>query len=182
MNLLINVGIFQVAWFAAVISASQGYPWVGALTMLAAILVHLRRASRPQPELILVLVCGVIGAIWDSVLVALGWISYPSGNWVANLAPYWIVTMWMLFATTLNIGFGWLKNRPVLAFIFGAVGGPLAFLTGHKLGGVVLVEFEVALIAQAVGWGLMMPILLELADRFDGVTEQDQPGTQWALD
>ena len=174
--------MFQIAWFAAVLSASQGYPWVGALTMLMAILLHLGRASRPQPELILVLVCGVIGAIWESVLVALGWVSYPSGTWVANLAPYWIVTMWMLFATTLNISFGWLKGRPLLAIAFGAIGGPLSFFTGHKLGGVVLVEFQTALIALAIGWGLVMPVLLELADHFDGVSNTSEPGNQWALD
>ena len=44
-----------------------------------------------------------------------GWLAYPSGTFIAGLAPYWIVGMWMLFATTLNITFRWLHERMWLA-------------------------------------------------------------------
>ena len=174
--LIINIVAFQVAWFCAVISAGQGMPWAGAIAMLIAIAYHLMTAQRPVMEFMLVLLCGGIGAIWDSLLVAVGILAYPSGNLIPNFAPYWIVVMWMLFATTLNVSLGWLKNRLSMAIFFGAIGGPLAFFTGQKLGGVIMVDFTTAMTVLAVGWGTLTPLLLSLATRFDGVSEIAGPG------
>lgn len=176
MALLINFAAFQVAWFAAVLSAAGGRPEIGAVVMLAAIALHLYRSPRPRSEAVLVGLCGIIGGLWDSVLVSAGWVAYASGMVLPSLAPYWIVGMWMLFATTLNVSLGWLKGRALLAAVFGAAGGPLAYVTGAKLGGIVLVEQVPALVALAVGWGVMMPLLLRLADRFDGVTTTGSGG------
>jgi Protein of unknown function (DUF2878) len=170
MPVLINILAFQVSWFAAVLSAANDQAWLGMMVMLTAIALHLGMVRRPLGEFLLVLCCGVIGAIWDSLLVAKGLVSYTSGMIAPQLAPYWIVGMWMLFATTLNLSMGWLRQRPCLAILFGAVGGPLAYVTGQKLGGIVLTEPTPALLALAVGWGAMMPLLISLATRFDGVS------------
>jgi hypothetical protein len=115
--------------------------------------------------------CGVIGLMFDSVLVAAGWVTYPSGLFNDLLAPYWIVTMWMLFGTTLNLSMRWLKGRPLLAALLGAIGGPASYIAGQKLGGIVFLEFVPAIVALAVGWAVFMPILMALAERFDGVSE-----------
>ena len=82
----------------------------------------------------------VIGAGFDSALVNSGWVSYASGQFSAYIAPYWIITMWMLFATTLNVSMRWMRGKPVLAAVFGLIGGPAAYLAGQKLGGIILVE------------------------------------------
>ena len=78
--------------------------------------------------------------------------------------------MWMSFATTLNVSLGWLKKRYVLAAVFGALGGPLAYFTGFKLGGVEFSSMSLGLGAQALGWGVLMPLLTILADRLNGMT------------
>ena len=171
MAILINFAAFQVAWFAAVMTAAREVPWVGALVMSLAIAIHLFSVRRPSAELALILLCGTIGAVWDSLLVSAGWVAYPSGQIVGGFAPYWIVAMWMLFATTLNISLGWLKNSPAMAATFGLVGGPLAYYTGQKLGGILFVEPTAALIALGLGWAALMPVLLKLAETFNGVAE-----------
>jgi hypothetical protein len=76
--------------------------------------------------------------------------------------------MWALFATTLNLSMSWLKGRPWLAAAFGAVGGPLAYVAGRKLGGVEMNEPALALLVQGLGWAVMMPLLLRLAARLNG--------------
>lgn len=172
MALFINFIAFQAGWFAAVLSAAAGRPALGFGVMLAVIGLHLYRSPRPAQEIALIGLCGLIGGVWDSALVTAGWVSYASGMLAEGLAPYWIVGMWMLFATTMNVSLGWLKGRTALAVIFGAVGGPLAYLTGQKLGGIVLVDVVAALVALAAGWGVMMPLLLRLAERFDGASER----------
>ncbi len=116
----------------------------------------------------MLVIAAAIGFAWDSALVALGWIEYPNGALVPGTAPVWIVAMWVVFATTLNVSLGWLKRSLPLALLFGAVGGPLAYVAGGKLGGLSFLQQTPALIALALGWALITPLLLRIADRCDG--------------
>lgn len=169
MLLLTNVAIFQVAWFSSVIGGAREMPWLGPVAVLVALVIHLRFARRPFEEIVLVLTCALIGAGFDSLLVAAGWVSYKSGQFSSLLAPYWIITMWALFATTLNVSMRWMRGRPKLAALFGLYGGPAAYLGGQALGGIVLVELWPALIALGIGWAIMMPALMRLSEEFDGM-------------
>lgn len=170
MSLVINFLAFQIGWFSSVVGAAQQMPWLGPAAFLVIFAVHLRQAHRPLLEVNLVIASGIIGLIFESVLVALGWVTYPSGLFSESLAPYWIVTMWMLFATTLNVSLGWLKGRPLLAALLGLVGGPASYFAGSKLGGIQFLDFNAAMIALAAGWALSMPLLMKLAEKFDGVS------------
>ena len=168
MRLVANFLLFQVTWFACVLGGAHGMPWLGPLAVALFVALHLGRAPRPAAEVRLLAGAALTGALFDSLLAASGWLAYPSGQWHPALAPYWIVAMWVGFAATLNLSLGWLKGRPYLALLFGSVGGPLAYLAGAKLGGVTFVEPTAALLALAVGWGLITPLLMRLAERFDG--------------
>lgn len=169
MHFLVNFAAFQIGWFSAVLGAANEMPWLGPLVFVGVLAIHLRLVSRPDLETGLVIASGVIGFYFDSLLVASNWVTYPSGMVSASFAPYWIVTMWMLFATTLNVSMRWLRDKPVVAAIFGAIGGPLSYLAGAKLGGIVFVDQVAALAALAIGWGSAMPILMALSKRLDGV-------------
>lgn len=172
MLLLMNFLAFQAGWFAAVLGAANNMPWAGPLVIAAAIALHLRVAKEPRQELALILACGLIGAVTDSLLVAAGWVAYPTGSIVENAAPYWIVAMWMLFATTLNVSLGWLKPRKFVGALFGLFGGPLAYYTGFKLGGIEFLDFNAAIVALGVAWGAVTPVLLILAERFNGFDDK----------
>jgi hypothetical protein len=168
MQVLLNFIAFQFGWFSSVLGAARDMPWLGPAVFLAVLLLHLRQARRPELELGLVIACGVIGTWFDSLLVAVGWVSYPSGQFSPFMAPYWIITMWMLFATTLNSSMGWLRGRLLLASALGGIAGPASYLAGQKLGGIVFVDFWLAIAALAAGWALVMPVLMVLAERLDG--------------
>ena len=180
MNLAVNFVAFQIGWFACVLGAANGLPWAGPLVVLAVIALHLSQVRRPLPELRLIGLAMALGLLVDSLLLATGWLSYPaglwlSGPWQSSLAPYWIVAMWALFATTLNVSMGWLRGRPLLAVLMGAVGGPLSYLAGEELGGIELTEPVAALSALAVAWAVAMPLLMKAAERLDGVRDTVLP-------
>ena len=176
MTMLLNFVAFQVGWFSAVLGAANDVPWAGPVVIAAVIALHLLVVKRPLTELTLILTCGLIGAVMDSALVAVGWVSYPTGLIFENAAPYWIIAMWMLFATTLNLSLGWLKPRKFVGALFGLIGGPLAYYTGFKLGGIVFEDFAAAMIALGVGWAAVVPVLLVLAERFNGMEDAVAPG------
>ncbi len=173
--LLINFLAFQVGWFASVLSAAHGMPWIGGCVVGAVIALHLWSARAPRRELTLILLAALIGLVWDSAMMRAGWLSYSSGVLVPGFAPYWIVAMWMLFATTLNVALRWLHGRYALAAALGAVAGPLAYYGGQELGGVRLEDLQWALTALATGWAVATPALVWLAIRFDGFAPSLRP-------
>ena len=171
MQMLMNFAVFQVGWFSAVLGAAREMPWLGPAAFLVIVLFHLRQARRPDLEAGLVIACGIIGTWFDSSLVAAGWVAYPSGQLSPWVAPYWLVTMWMLFATTLNRSLGWLRGRIALAVLLGAVAGPASYWAGQKLGAIEFLDPVMATLVLSIGWAALMPILMQLAERLDGFRE-----------
>jgi Protein of unknown function (DUF2878) len=50
----------------------------------------------------------------------------------------WLLVMWGQFATTFRFSLRGVMRRPLFAGLFGATGGPIAFLAGERLGAVIL--------------------------------------------
>lgn len=162
MRILLNFVLFQIGWFACVLSAAAGNPMLGVGVAAVIIAIHLAMANQKQHEIILIISAILTGLVWDSFLVWQNWIDYSSGMMITNAAPYWIVVMWGLFATTLNVSLAWLKQKMVLAALLGAVAGPLAYYAGFKLNALQFNDTTVALIALAIGWALFTPLLMRL--------------------
>jgi len=169
MLFLVNAVVFQIAWLLSVIGGAQQMPWLGPIAALVAFALHLRAARKPFEEVLLVVSCALIGASFDSILVAAGWVTYKAGLFSDYFAPYWIITMWMLLAMTLNVSMRWLRGKPKLAALLGFCGGPASYIAGQALGGIILTNQIAALTALAVGWAVMMPMLMWLSENLDGM-------------
>ncbi len=167
-TVLINAIVFKIAWLCCVVAAANHLPWLGTSIALLVAGWHISGTESPRDELLLVLSAGIIGATWDSLLVYAGWLQYPAGTLIEGAAPHWIIAMWLLFATTLNVSLRWLKQRLYLAAAIGAIAGPAAFYAGHKLGGVQIPDFMTAMLALGLGWSVLMPALILLSNRLDG--------------
>lgn len=163
--MILNVVLFQAGWLACVLGAANGYVREGAATALAIVAWHALRAARPSRELALAAGAAVLGFAFESLLVQAGWVRFASGVLLDGTAPYWMVALWALFATTLNLSLRALQTRLALAAVLGAVGGPLAYYAGARLGALDLVQPAAMLAALAAGWALATPLLLTLARR-----------------
>ena len=178
MGMLVNIAAFQIGWLLSVIGGAQQMPWLGPAATLIVLSVHLHLAHKPSREVVLIVCAAALGAAFDSALLAAGWVQYSSGLFSDYVAPYWIITMWMLFAATLNVSLRWMRGRPVLASVFGLFGGPLAYIAGQKLGGIALVDELAALAALGIGWAFFMPLLIWLSSNFDGFERRPATGRQ----
>jgi hypothetical protein len=70
---------------------------------------------------------------------------------------------------TLNVSMRWLRGKPWVAAFFGLCGGPTTYLAGQKLGGIVVVNPTAAYLALAIGWAVIMPVLMWLSENLDGM-------------
>jgi len=163
MPVLLNFILFQIGWFACVLSAADNKPMLGVTVAFVIVAIHVFMAKQKQHEVVLIISAMLTGLIWDSLLVWQNWIDYPSGMLHTNLAPYWIVIMWALFSTTLNVSLAWLKHKLLLAAVLGALAGPLAYYAGYKLNALQFNDINTALVALAIGWALFTPMLMRLS-------------------
>ena len=145
-----NFVAYQLAWFACVLGAAHDLAWLGAAFALTVAAAHL--ALRPAAiEIRLIAVAAAVGFVVDSVLVRSDLVEFASARW-AGWAPYWMVSLWVAFATTLNHSLRWLAQRPAVATLCGAIGGPLAYLAGAKLGALTIATPAMTLPFIALLW------------------------------
>ncbi len=82
----------------------------------------------------LIVLSGLLGFVADSLLTGMGLLRFPSGQFHPQFAPYWMVAMWMLFATTFNVSLRWLKPRLGLAALLGRGRGTAGLLRRGETG------------------------------------------------
>lgn len=165
-----NFAQFQVGWFALVLSAAAGAPLWGYLTIFLLVSIHLVIDRQPLAEVTLLLVLGFAGWCWESLVQSIGWLSFAGesggpGVDGLRLAPPWMAALWVNFATTLNHSLAWLQGNGWLAAFCGAVGGPLAFVAGDRLGAVDLQQIPEVLFLLVAGWSVLTPAAVKLASR-----------------
>lgn len=167
-QIAVNFIIFQLGWFSCVLMAARGLPEAGIIIALLLVGIQLFLAENRQNLLILLFIITLIGSVWDSVLTSFNILVFNTGMVVNFLAPGWIITMWLMFATTLNVSFRWLFGRYWLAMLLGALCGPLAYQAGSALGAVVIPDNLLANLVMAAGWSFLMPVSIKLAEIFHG--------------
>jgi hypothetical protein len=165
MAVAVNFFLFQAGWLAYVLGAARGFPWQGASVALLIAALIVFRSRDPRDELALVAAAAVAGFAFDSALALTGWVDFEGAVPAPLLAPVWMVALWALFATTLNVSLRWLREWPALGVLFGAVGGPVAYYAGERLGALKFVDPLPGLAAVAVGWALATPLLFAFARR-----------------
>lgn len=162
----VNIALFQTAWFAAVLGAARGMFWLGPLSMIPVLAIHLALQENRRAEAKLLLTAGLLGFIVDTTFVAGGVFTPLSHLFPQPFSPPWMICLWLNFAATLNVSMAWLRGRYFLAAAFGAIGGPLAYYGGAGLGATEALPTLSGLLLLAVGWGVMTPLLVRLAKVF----------------
>lgn len=167
-RVVLNFVLFQLGWFACVLGAANQMPWLGFVIAASLAGIQLVFIANPVKELQLMLVASVIGATFDQLILNHGVVHYQANGWSPTIVPVWIIGLWVVFASTLNASLRWMRHRYVVAVLFGAIGGPLAYMAAEKLGAVTLTITPSSHIVLAVGWGLLTPLLMFLSKKFDG--------------
>ncbi len=163
MRSLLQFAAFQAVWFASVLGAARGQAWLGALALLPYLAWMLAGERARGRWLARWLAAGALGCLLDSALRVRGLIVYPlvPAGWPTWLVPPFIASLWIAFATLPHVSLAWLAPRPALAVLLGALGGPLSFAAGVRMGAIEHGRSIVATnVALALEYALATPILL----------------------
>lgn len=135
-----NFLAFQVGWFACVLGAARGRPWLGPLVCVPICVIHLLGFADIGPELQFLTAMLIGGSLVSVLEERLQLLRLPAaGRPYGGLPPLWISALWVLFGTTFHRSLGWLEGQLALAFVLGLVGGPLSYQAGARLGAVQVV-------------------------------------------
>ena len=168
-SIVINVLLFQVGWFSCVLGGAYSKPLLGSVIVVAVIVYHLYQAKELKQEISLLIIALIIGFIFESLMTYMDLAVYTVGQFHPAIAPYWMILMWPLFATTLNLSMRWLKELSALfVAIIGGVFAPLAYLAGSKLGAVEYDNTVTSLSVIAFSWTALFPVLVVASSKLNG--------------
>lgn len=163
-----NFAVFQAVWFACVHGAARGTPWLGPVLAAALLPINLRFSAAPRRELALWALSGAVGLVADSALRSTGLLAFPGSDggspgpgWA--LAPVWIVTLWVAFGSLLTSSLSWLSGRRLPLVALSAIGGPLSFWSGSKIGATAVPGGWMGYLALSIEYSVAVPCLMAAA-------------------
>jgi hypothetical protein len=155
-----NFIAYQLVWFVVVASAGRDAPAIGIVAALTFVALQLAISTERASDISLVVIAVVLGFGIDGTLATTGLVRYAA---LPDLwpAPPWILALWAAFAMTWNHSLAWLRGRPIIAALLGAVGGPVAYLAAaHGFDAVALpASRATSLAVLAIGWGIALATL-----------------------
>jgi hypothetical protein len=117
-----------------------------------------------KSDVVLIAAAMAVGTFVEAGFLHTGAFAYAAPGPVPALPPVWLVLIWGAFATLLRVSLVWLAPRPLLGAVLGAIGGPLTYAAGAKIGGMTIADpvwWNLGLVGLA--WAIAFPLLMRLA-------------------
>lgn len=163
----INFAFFQTLWFACILGAAQDTVWPGLVLLVCFMLWQLWPGRRAPGDIGLILICAALGLVLDTLWIRFGLIRYHAAVPYADWAPLWIIVLWITLGLTLNHSLAWMRRRLWAALMLGAIGSPLSYLAGSRLGAAELPENLMwSMLVFGLSWGVLVPVLAYISSRF----------------
>ena len=157
-TLAFNICVYQITWFLCVFLGNHG-----ALLSLPLLILHLFLLPHRKQDLQMMGVLLLIGLFTDGILHLSGMITFTE---TGVPIPIWLMVIWLALALLPHHSLRWLKGRPILSSVFGALGGPPAYWAGVKAGAA---EFSQPLLPSllllGLIWAIIWPTTMQIADR-----------------
>lgn len=150
---IINLVIFQLAWFSAALAGQLALP-----VLLLLLAIHFSFTPSRRIDL-RVLPLALIGWSVDLSLQQLGVVE------LFHPTPLWLLLLWCHLVLCLNHGLRWLSQfSPITVGAIGAIGGSSSYLAGMKLGAISSALATPSFIVwYALAWLFLLPVLVWLA-------------------
>lgn len=148
---LIDLIVFQSAWWLCALYSYHASPIVSALLIMRLIISPTRKHD------LMLLPVALIGILFDQIMISNHIIVQQS-----DVIPMWLILLWCFFILTFNHSLAWLAQLPLAAKIAsGALFGPLSYYSASLLGAISLSpKIVIAMIFYSIFFALLLPGIL----------------------
>lgn len=160
----LNIFGFNVAWLGLVILGNDFIPVT--LILLA---LHFKYLTTKAHEFAFIVVCGLIGISIDTTLSFIGVFIFADSLFI----PLWLITLWLLFAATINHSLAFLSQHYAWQYLLGAIFGPLSYIAGANLGAVNLgYTIEKTFFILGLLWGPLLLLCFHLNHKISNLHQR----------
>jgi hypothetical protein len=160
LRLLANIVLFQVGWFTCLLLSGTWAILIATTIVLLHFyfIVPYKQRIKETGLIAVVLFVGVILELcylFSEVLIRSDGEGYPA---------FWLLLIWVLFATTFRYSLFWLRSKLWLASIFAGVAAPVSYYAGANLNATVSLNDNItfSLVVIAMSWAIVFPLLMKL--------------------
>ena len=146
---------FQITWTGCIFGEYFNYPWLGFVIGVLYLILFYFYTENKSFAFKTIAIFSIPGYIFDSFLQALNIYKIES-DLIIGYLPVWMIILWPTFTTLFVDVLNFLKNKPILAIILGAILGPGAYYSGVPLGIVLYTNTNLGLGLMAIFWSILM--------------------------
>jgi len=153
----VNYALYQTGWLAAILGAALHQEAVGVSLALLLTAVHVALVRERRIEIRLLVGVVAAGYILESLQLAAGTYHTQTTLLPDGSPAAWLLVLWAQFATTFRFSLRRILQHPVWAILFGALGGPLAFVAADRLGALdLLAPVSHGMLRLALAWAVAL--------------------------
>ena len=167
-HFLIDLVVFQIAWFGCVLGSASAYPfWVPLLSFFL-VLGRIVTTGRFRPAFPFLLASTALGMVGDSLLVRLDLLAFYADPTVGG-APLWMIFLWANFGLMVRPLFSWFLQSQARCLIGFSLGGLIAYFSGWQLDRLAFTTLHFSSLAIAFEWAMAGLVLRQLHLRYQNI-------------
>ena len=153
---IVNIFVFQAAWFSAAILREQAL-WI----MIPLLLAHLYFSPSRRADFTLLMYLLPLALVVEAILLFGNIVIYNS-LWTL---PIWMVLLWTHLILSCNHSLKWLQTTPIIwVVILGGLVGVSSYAAGSNFGSMKIVVPQLHnLVLIGVMWAIIMPVMSRVA-------------------
>jgi hypothetical protein len=153
---IVNIFVFQAAWFSAAILRDQAF-WI----MIPLLVLHFYFSPCKRDDLKLILLLLPLGMVVELILILTELVRYSS----ALVLPIWMVLLWLHLILSFNHSLKWLQTTyGGLVFVMGGVAGACSYAAASNFGAMQIASPRIYnLIVIALMWSVIVLISTRVA-------------------
>ncbi|TXR54880.1 DUF2878 domain-containing protein [Reinekea thalattae] len=121
--ILFNALLFNGLWFGLILQGNAFIPFA-----LLGLALHIFLVNYRLFEIKTLLIVALIGLFTDAMLTVVGVFQFDH-------TPYWLILLWLAFASTINHSLGWIGKWKYTPYLCG-FGAPFSYFAAHRFGAV----------------------------------------------
>ena len=149
----------QAVWAACAYGAVEQNAMIGVIAAIIYLALHFSFSPQAYIDFLVLIGISSVGLLIDSMNQTLGVASFYASNESFLAIPYWLLTLWMVFAVSLPHSLYWLRHKPLIAMLAGAIGSASSYFAGSRFDALSFAEpLWQSLLVFSLEWALLLPI------------------------